>query len=103
MRMSALQEFILLALLEAGGHRLHRKHFLGFYATQKNTSRPSDHMQVKVITKSIERLIDRELATGYGVRTPHKWFIREVRLTRKGVTAAHKVLTKRQQKLPLRK
>jgi hypothetical protein len=57
---------------------------------------------VNTITKSIERLIDRELVIGYGVRTPHKWYIHEVKLTAKGRREA-KRLRGEQQALPFRK
>ena len=57
-------------------------------------------MRTKIITSSIESLIDRELMTGYGVRTAHKWFIREVSLTDKGRRVARK-LQGEQMRLPL--
>lgn len=56
---------------------------------------------VNIITKSIERLIDREMLTGYGVRTPHKWFLKEIKLTPKGRKMAKKLLGE-QQTLPLK-
>jgi hypothetical protein len=57
-------------------------------------------MRTKVITQSVESLIDREFMTGYGVRTPHKWFIKEVSLTDKGKKVARK-LQGEQMRLPL--
>ncbi len=57
---------------------------------------------VNAITKSIERLIDKELMVGYGVRTPHKWYIHEVKLTVKGKKEARR-LQGQQQILPFRK
>jgi len=39
--------------------------------------------------------------TGYGVRTPHKWFIREVKLNPKGKKIAQ-TLHGKQQVLPLK-
>lgn len=71
-----------------------------FYRAQKRQVREED--KVKSITQSIERLIDRELMVGYGVRTPHKWYIHEVKLTASGRREAKK-LRGEQQELPLRK
>jgi DNA-binding MarR family transcriptional regulator len=56
---------------------------------------------VDVVTKALERMIDRGLLVGYGVRTKEKWFIREVRLTAEGRRAARKVAGE-QQALPLK-
>ena len=55
----------------------------------------------KIITQSIERLISKELMIGYGVRTPHKWFIREITLTSKGKIEAKKLLGE-QKSLPFK-
>ena len=52
----------------------------------------------KVVRTSIDRLIKKELLVGHGSKTPHKMYIREVRLTRKGRMAA-KELQPKQQKL----
>lgn len=101
MRLSDLQKYILLAVYESGNKRIGRGRFARFYATQKK--KPKERAQVKIITQSLERLIDRELMIGYGVRTPHKWFINEVKLTPKGRQQARKVLEKKQQRLPLKK
>ena len=57
--------------------------------------------QVHSITKSIERMIDKELLIGHGVRAPHRWYIKEVRLTVKGKREAKK-LRGQQQELPLK-
>ncbi len=54
----------------------------------------------KVITRSLERLIDKGLLVGYGVRTPQKWYIKEIRLTPLGRKAARK-LNGEQTKLPI--
>ena len=54
------------------------------------------------ITKSVERLIERELIIGFGKKTARKWFITQVSLTPKGKRTA-KTLFGKQQKLPLRK
>lgn len=56
---------------------------------------------VDTITKTLERLIDKGLMVGYGVRTPKKWYIKEVRLTLMGRKTAKRLLGE-QQKLPLK-
>lgn len=57
--------------------------------------------RVKTVTKSIERLIDRGYLVGYGVRTPKKWFIKEVRVTRDGIKVYEKWLARKQKQLPI--
>jgi len=99
MLLSSLQKYILLTCLERGG-RLDRKVFRQFYDNQKDQA--SDKYQESIITKSIERLVDKELMMGYGRRTPHKWFITHVRLTVKGRQQAQKILQDQQKKLPLK-
>ena len=57
-----------------------------FYDKQKRKPKKED--QVNIITKSLERLINKGFLTGYGVRTPQKWFIKEIKLTTAGKRAA---------------
>src|SRR3989344_7052092 len=99
MRLSPLQKYILWTVYESGNNPYNRKRFIEFY--KRNPSKVTERAGVKIITQSIENLIDRELMTGYGVRTPHKWFIREVKLTPKGKKIA-KTLHGKQQVLPLK-
>jgi hypothetical protein len=63
---------------------------------------PRRQLRAKIITRSIESLIDKEFLVGYGVRTPHKWFIREIRLTAKGEKTGRKLLGE-QMRLPFKK
>jgi len=98
MRLSPLQMFILIKCYNSKGFRVNR---IGFHAYYRDRGKAKAEMRTKIITGSIESLIDRELMTGYGVRTPHKWFIREVSLTDKGRQAARKLLGE-QMKLALR-
>lgn len=98
MGLSGLQKSILKACLAAGG-RSSRGSFSDFYRSSKKPPSPTD--QVHSITKALERLIDREFLIGYGVRTTHKWYIREVKLTVKGRKLGKELLGK-QQHLPLR-
>lgn len=68
--------------------------------TQWNQGKPKEKYQEEIITKSLMSLIDRGFAIGYGRRTPCKWFITHIKLTRSGVKEAALVLESRQRKLP---
>ena len=57
---------------------------------------------VDVVTHALERLIDRGLLVGFGVRTKEKWFTRAIRLTSEGRRVA-RALAGTQQTLPLRR
>jgi len=97
---SLLQKYILLSCLNVKNFKISRAKFSVFYDKQKN--KPQNELQTKIITQSLERLINRELLIGYGMRTPHKWFIKEVKLTNKGRKEATKLLGE-QAKLPFKK
>ena len=97
MRLSQLQKYILLQCYFSKLKKYSKKDLFKFYNSQK---RKPKEIQ-KVITKSIDRLIKKELLIGYGEHTPHKWYIKEIRLTLKGRKIA-KQLRGEQQKLPLK-
>jgi len=99
MRLSKLQKHILLQGLNQKG-KFSRNILVKFYSIQKKKPKKED--RVNIITKSLERLINKELLTGYGIRTSRKWFIKEIKLTLKGKKAAKKLLGE-QQKLPFKK
>ena len=99
MKLSALQRYILLECLNARAIRIARGNLGKFYVNKKN--KPSQLLMTKIITKSIERLINRELMVGFGERTAHKWFIKEIQLTAKGKRETKKLLGE-QVKLPLK-
>ncbi|KKR06515.1 MAG: hypothetical protein UT32_C0018G0017 [Parcubacteria group bacterium GW2011_GWC2_39_14] len=99
MRLSNLQKYILRACFNAKGYRLNREVLLGFYDL---TAKSKKELRAKIITQSIESLIDRELLVGYGLRTPHKWFITEIKLTEVGLKKTKKLLGE-QLVLPLKK
>lgn len=99
MRLSNLQKYILLKCLDLRG-RLERKVFRKFYDQQEN--KPSDRYQENIVTKSLERLIDKDLLVGFGKRTAKKWFITHVKLTGRGLRLAKELLKERQEKLPLK-
>jgi len=98
MRLSHLQKYILLSVLGTKA-KYKRNSFSKFYNKQKRPPKKED--QQGIITKSLERLIDKGLMVGYGRRTPEKWFIDEVRLTGKGRKESRKLFGQ-QQSLPLR-
>ena len=62
---------------------------------------PKRDDQINIITKSLERLIDRGYLVGYGTRTPKKWFVKEIKLTMMGRRAAKRLMGE-QQILPLK-
>lgn len=99
MRLSELQKYILLAGYYEK-NKFKRGGLVKFYDNKKN--KPKQEDQVNIITKSIERLIDKELLIGYGVRTSHKWFIKEIKLTNQGRKQAKRLFGK-QQELPFRR
>jgi len=97
MLISKLQKYILINSL--GNRKTNRQKFVKFYLAQK--IRPQPEIFTKIITKSLERLIDKGLLVGYGERTQFKWFIKEIELTAAGRRLAKKLLGE-QQKLPLK-
>lgn len=99
MRLSNLQKYILRQCYNMRGYRINREVLLDFY--QKD-AKSKKELRTKIITQSIESLIDREFLVGYGLRTPHKWFITEIKLTEKGLKITKKLVGE-QLKLPLKK
>jgi len=98
MKLSVLQKFI---LLEAYGRKkVDRKLFNRFYLNKK--SAPKGRAAVKIITKSLERLIDKGMIVGFGELTKHKWYISEVRLTPVGQRQTKKLMGE-QASLPFKK
>ncbi len=83
---------------EVSGKNLGRRVFLRYYQGKPELKVRN---QEGILTRCLEGLIDDGLLVGYGVRTPHKWFIREVRLTAKGRRIIRQLLDRRQ-KLPLK-
>jgi len=97
MYLSKLQKYILSQCYFLSKKRLSRKKIENFYLKQKK--KPKEI--VKIITKSLERLIKKGLLIGYGKKTFNKWYIKEVKLTLKGKKEIQKHLAK-QQKLPFK-
>jgi len=110
MRLSSLQKFILLECLHSKTGRINRSRLNKFYDTVSahggpapgGKARPKDEMITKILTKSMERLMNKSLLVGFGERTAHKWFIKEIRITRVGKKVARDLLGK-QVSLPFKK
>ncbi|MBU1131006.1 hypothetical protein KJ840_02635 [Patescibacteria group bacterium] len=99
MKLSALQKFI---LGQAYGKekRINRSRFYRFYNGRQKPPKGED--KVKIVTKSIERLIDKGLMVGFGQRTKYKWYIKDVQLTAPGRRLAKKMMGEQTQ-LPFKK
>jgi len=97
-RLSALQKFILLQCYYEKTKKVGREGFLKFY---ENSKKAKPELYAKIITGSLETMIDRGLLIGYGIRTPKKWFLKEVSLTETGKKNAKRLLGK-QLILPLK-
>lgn len=98
--LSHLQQFILEECAARGGS-ISRQILDTNYSP--SSSRSSAVNYKKVITQSIERLIDRGLAVGYGIKTKEKLFIQRVRLTPQGRAMVQKMRSRKQLNLPLNK
>ncbi len=90
MRLSQLQKYILLRGLEHRQATVDKEQLLKYYLHHRPEPKPAD--QVKIITKSVERLIDKGLVKSTGIKTKDKWYIKQVILTRLGKQEAKKLL-----------
>ncbi len=99
MKLSDLQKYILKKTLVYSKTKLARSVFVDFYKKKKSV--PAKEMQVKIITQSLERLIEKGLIIGYGHKTPEKYFITDIKLTLQGKKIA-KSLFGKQIKLPFK-
>jgi hypothetical protein len=85
-----MQKYILLECLKARDFQISREKLAAFYVGRMKA--PRQNMQQKIITQSLESLINRGVLVGYGKRTPHKWFMTAIGLTDFGVKEARKIL-----------
>lgn len=99
MRLSDLQKFILKNIWRARPQHCSRRDFDFFYQNKKQP--PDEELRVKIITKSLERLIDKGLIVAYGHKTQERFFIEEVKLTPQGRQLVKKLIDQ-QLKLPLK-
>ncbi len=108
MPLSALQKYILKTCYGAKKILVKGK-FEKFYlhagvltkAGQPAKNIPTKAEQIKIISRSIERLINKGFLVGYGEKTQCKWFIKEIQLTSLGQRLSKK-LQGEQTKLPLK-
>lgn len=100
MKLSALQKYILKQAFLSRDKTVSKSILEKFYSDSK--AKPKQKDLVNIISRSVERLIKKELIIGYGWQTPHKWFVDKVKLTNKGRLEA-KNLFGIQQKLPFKK
>lgn len=90
MQLSSLQKYILKQTLFSSKNKVARSLLADFYKKHKNP--PSQKIQTKIITKSIERLIEKGLLVGFGEKTQHKLFIKQIKFTPKGRKISQKLL-----------
>lgn len=100
LKLSPLQQYILKETWLSSGQRLDRDAFLLYYTTVQQ--QPTKQLFAKIITHSVERLIERGLAVGHGHRTREKWHIDAVSLTLTGKRVARTLIAS-QPSLPLKK
>ena len=98
-KLSKLQKFILVQCRNLKKKEVQRREFLKFYLDA--VKKPKKDDQQNIITKSLMRLIRKDLLVGFGEITKEKIFVERVRITRTGRREVRKILDK-QQKLPLR-
>lgn len=98
MPLSALQKYIVRQTAENQKNRLARQVLRYYYAKAKHP--PIPQLQTKIITKSLERLIDQGYLVGFGQKTQHKLFITHIKLTARGKKIAQKLLGQ-QAELPI--
>ncbi len=94
LRLSKLQKHILLECYFSSG----KIDFKGIVKSYKG--RASKNIK-GIITKSLERMIKKELLSAVAKKTSHKLFIKEIKLTNLGRRLVKKILNQRQ-KLPLK-
>ncbi len=77
MYLSLLQKYILSQCYFSKGKKCFKKDLVKFYNSRKIKPKKIQ----KILTKSAERLIKKELAVAYGERTSRKWYLKEIKLT----------------------
>ena len=94
MRLSSLQKYILRQCYNNTGCKIGKNVIENFYSSRAVKAKSI----INDITKSVERMITKELVVGYGTKTAKKWYIKEVKLTPKGKKLVRSIFV--QQKLP---
>jgi len=99
MRLSKLQKYILIKCFEKRGLTLKKEDLYKFYGSDE-VKKNLNSVQIRV-AKSIDNLVEKDLAVALGRKTKKKWFVENVRLSPKGKKAAQELLLKKQKKLPI--
>lgn len=94
MKLSALQKYILKQCFASARGRITKKVIENFYSSKTIKAKSI----INDITKSIDRMIAKELVVGHGTKTAKKWYIKEVGLAPKGKRLVRTLFI--QQKLP---
>ncbi len=89
MKLSKLQKYILKTSFLDSRLKIPRTIFIKFYGKRK---KPNKDIRTKIISKSIERLIDKGVIIGFGEKTQFKLYIRQIKLTKKGKNISRKLL-----------
>jgi hypothetical protein len=99
MKLSSLQKYILKRCAVSSAKTVSKSELVKYYDNLKSRPKPKD--LVNDVAKSVERLIARDLVTGYGWKTAKKWYLTQVKLTPAGKKSARTLVG--QQKLPFKK
>ncbi|MAG28862.1 hypothetical protein CL632_01805 [bacterium] len=97
---SQLQQFILEECVEQRGSC--SRSVIDKNQRASKSKAQKEHFK-KITTQSIERLIDRGLIVGYGMKTKEKLFITKIRVTPAGKREVARIRKAKQRKLPLKK
>lgn len=82
MKLSDLQKYILLMCTQNKSGRISRDRLIHYY---DNINKPPRfNIRKKIITRSIERLIEKGLLSGYGEKTSSRTYIADIKLTAQG-------------------
>lgn len=98
-KFSLLQRYILRQGYLAGSKIISKTSLLKYY--EKKSFHPQKKDAVNILSKSIDRLIERGLVVGYGYKTAEKLFIISIKLTPNGRKNARQLMGM-QQKLPFK-
>jgi hypothetical protein len=99
MKLSPLQRYILRSALNASQKTIGKPALNRYY--DKQSQKPSRHDMATIVTKSVDRLIAKDLLIGYGRKTSERMFVDKIKLTSTGAKLARKLMGE-QQKLPLK-
>jgi len=97
--LSPLQKYIINQCALSADNKISKTILYRYYGNIKK--RPKQKDLANDVTKSVDRLIKKELVIGYGWKTARKWFIEGVKLTAKGKKIARGLFGV-QQKLPFK-